>query len=92
MIDQYSLMLCLVPAETTIVLSEKVEKRKGIGLIPIGQPVSGVRTEGLKWDITPDMELSMLGLISSSNEALQQTVKITTPKPLIWCTSLTWAS
>ena len=87
LVDEFSLMACVKPGFTNIFLSKKNELAKGCGLIPIGESVSNIKTEGLMWDLTEDMELSMYGLISTSNEVVGEFVKIKTDRPLVWCTS-----
>ena len=80
-------MACIKPGVTTIYLSQKNELAKGCGLIPIGESVSNIETQGLMWDLSADMELSMYGLISTSNEVVGDCVKVKTERPLVWCTS-----
>ena len=81
-------MMIVKPGHTTITLSKEFETGKGVGLVPIGQPVSNVSTTGLKWDIVPEWELSMFGLISTSNETTSDKVEIKTEKSLVWCAAL----
>lgn len=69
LVDKYSLMI-LVKVGKTIVKPSQLEDSQGCGLIPIGGPVNQVRTEGLMWNLNLGQEMSMGGLISTSNQMI----------------------
>lgn len=55
------------------------------GLLPIGSAVQSVTTRGLKWDVTDQaMTFGLGGLVSTSNEIVEQFVSIETSQPLLW--------
>eukprot|EP00288_Rhodomonas_lens_P020160 CAMPEP_0177690750 /NCGR_PEP_ID=MMETSP0484_2-20121128/935_1 /TAXON_ID=354590 /ORGANISM="Rhodomonas lens, Strain RHODO" /LENGTH=290 /DNA_ID=CAMNT_0019201319 /DNA_START=227 /DNA_END=1096 /DNA_ORIENTATION=- len=53
------------------------------GLIPLGEPVANVQTQGLKWDLQ-GQAMSMTGLLSTSNRIRQPVVDVTCSGPLLW--------
>ncbi|GAW80306.1 thiamine pyrophosphokinase [Plasmodium gonderi] len=59
---------------------------KGCGILPIGAKCN-VKTEGLKYNLNNEY-LSFDKLISSSNEVLQNEVKVFNDSPVIWCSQL----
>jgi thiamine pyrophosphokinase len=87
LVDKYSIMT-LINVGKTIVRPSIHEERKGCGLIPVDGKVDQVKTEGLKWNLELGQEMSMGGLISTSNEIIADEVHIETDKPLVWSTSL----
>ena len=44
-------MMCLLPGLTEIKVNTGVEKLDGCGLIPLGNNVNKICTEGLKWNL-----------------------------------------
>lgn len=61
-------------------------ERCHIGLIPLGQPVSGVVTRGLKWDLDGQVDLAFGGLVSTSNTLAKANsiIHIFTARPLLF--------
>ncbi|MBW0494607.1 hypothetical protein O181_034322 [Austropuccinia psidii MF-1] len=55
------------------------------GILPIGVAAAVVTTRGLRWNLT-NTEVSMMGLLSTSNQVLEDTeiVEIITNQPVIW--------
>lgn len=53
------------------------------GLIPIGNKVANISTEGLKWNLHQN-ELKFGGLISSSNRTVTKSVNVVTSDPVLW--------
>jgi thiamine pyrophosphokinase len=60
------------------------------GLIPLGEPCPGIKTEGLKWNLDGSVLLAFGHLVSTSNKIAQGVyqVRISTPKPLLWTIEL----
>lgn len=59
------------------------------GLIPVGFPARSVTTKGLKWNLHAQaLSFGQHGLISTSNETVEQTVVIETTDPLLWTCEL----
>lgn len=57
------------------------------GLVPIGNQVPNVTTEGLRWNLSGQLlSFGKDGLISTSNEIIDSTVTIQTSHPLLWTT------
>ena len=57
------------------------------GLIPIGFPVEGISTSGLKWNLSKQ-ELTFGGLVSTSNQIVGEKIIVDTPNgSLLWTTS-----
>ena len=77
----------LRPGKHTVAVPGDLDREKcHVGLIPIGEPVSGVVTQGLKWDLDGTLELAFGKLVSTSNafSSESDTVQIVTPKPLLY--------
>ena len=57
-----------------------------VGLIPLGNPIPGIVTSGLKWNLDGNQELSFGKLISTSNTFEQgaDQVEIETKKKLLF--------
>lgn len=59
------------------------------GLIPIGKPVTCVSTGGLKWNLNAqELAFGKDGLVSSSNEIVEQVITVETSSPLLWTCEL----
>ncbi|KAK8794774.1 hypothetical protein WA158_001755 [Blastocystis sp. Blastoise] len=53
------------------------------GIVPFSEPIQHLTTKGLKWDLT-DFNMHYGGLISTSNEVIEEIVEIQTPSPFLW--------
>ncbi|RLN93426.1 hypothetical protein BBJ28_00023453 [Nothophytophthora sp. Chile5] len=60
------------------------------GLIPVAGTCKETTTSGLKWNLSPGMEMGFGGLISSSNHVddASEQVEVVASHPLIWTTKL----
>lgn len=59
------------------------------GLVPIGKPVQSVSTQGLKWNLDAhELSFGKDGLVSTSNEIVEQVVIVETSNPLLWTCEL----
>lgn len=56
---------------------------KVCGLLPFGAPSRNVVTKGLRWNLT-GQTLQMTSFLSSSNEALGNTVEVSVDDPIVW--------
>lgn len=54
------------------------------GLVPLGAPVAGVRTKGLRWNLDGHRLLSFGGLVSSSNFIEDNEILVEVSGPLLW--------
>ena len=93
LMDGDSLMMYLDVGLTKIVPSVRFERADGCGLIPLGHTAQKVCTSGLKWDVgdfekREGQEMSMYGLVSTSNSIVNDCVRVLTSHPIIWVTSL----
>lgn len=76
-------VVTLVPAGKTCITLDRSIEGSTCGLIPFAGPAI-VTTGGLKWNLK-NQRMSMGGLISSSNELLDDlTIEVETDHPLVW--------
>ena len=89
MVDEFSTMRLIPAGISEIHTSSTVESKDGCGLIPIGQPATRVETTGLKWDLGGDYgQMTMGGLVSTSNLIEKAMVTVDTDTPLVFTTTL----
>lgn len=87
-LEPSNLVLALSPGRHHISIDPSREGPT-CGLIPIGHPVQTVSTEGLRWNLDEQsLSYGNGGLVSSSNEVLEQTFVVETSHPLIWTLEL----
>ena len=53
------------------------------GLVPLGSSVDNITTRGLKWNLS-NGALRFGGLVSTSNELVDEQVQVETPEPLLF--------
>jgi len=87
LISDHSLAYVLRPGRHTIERNMEVEDGT-CGLIPIGGRCDHVRTTGLRWNLNGERTLEFGGLLSSSNQIIDEQVTIETSSPLLWTTGL----
>lgn len=92
LMDENSLMLYLEAGENIIKRSKKYESTKGVGLIPLGDKVEKIQTQGLKYNMgnseDPISSLDFKDRISTSNEIVDELVKITISDPVLFSTTI----
>ncbi|PFH37016.1 hypothetical protein BESB_034740 [Besnoitia besnoiti] len=89
--------LCfLVPRGRSRVIPSQLLVTRQCALVPFGSTVSGVTTEGLRWNLHPEMQLKFGEFISTSNQILpevlagardaegEEGISIYTELPLLW--------
>lgn len=81
-----SVIFLLPPGKHIIQRNKKFEKVK-CGIIPIGEPCRQITTNGLKWNLK-GQELKFGGLVSTSNEFLNDTAIVENSNPVLWSTNL----
>ena len=90
--DENSLMVYLEAGENIIKRSKKYESTKGVGLIPLGDKVEKIQTQGLKYNMgnseDPISSLDFKDRISTSNEIVDELVKITISDPVLFSTTI----
>jgi thiamine pyrophosphokinase len=86
LMGKHSVAFALGPGRHRIICDRELESG-GCGLIPIFAPCARVTTRGLRWDLQ-ESELRFGGLVSSSNEVMDDEVWITTDQPLLWTANL----
>ena len=77
----------LKPGKHTVLIPSDLNRSDcHVGLIPVGEPVSGVVTRGLKWDLDGTLDLAFGKLVSTSNAFAPEaeSVEIITVKPLLF--------
>ena len=67
-ISSHSLEWLLQPGQHTIQIPHKHRDQLHCGLIPLGEPCSNIKTEGLKWNLNPQDILAFGTLVSTSNK------------------------
>ena len=83
LISQHSLAFLLPRGSNLVEPDPKIEDGS-CGLIPLGSVVEGVCTSGLKWNLDGGKPLEFGSLVSSSNEFVASSVRIDTPRPVLW--------
>ena len=86
MFDNQNVVTVLKPGHNTIKLSTKVEGRKGCGLVPFTL-CHQISTTGLKYNMGPTYAFKTLEFgefLSTSNEAISDTIVVDTSDPLMW--------
>ena len=75
----------LSPGDHSIHLPRTSVENLHCGLIPLGEPCSGVKTSGFKWNLQGDQTLAFGQLVSTSNRFAKGCEKATvvTSKPLL---------
>ena len=68
MISSHSVDWLLQPGQHTIQIPPEDRDQLHCGLIPLGEPCSNIKTEGLKWNINPQDTLAFGTLVSTSNK------------------------
>lgn len=81
LLDEKNLLTWVYPKDKGII-PPKQWSRRTCGLLPIAGPVRHIKSKGLKWDV--DFSLSMDGIVSSSNEIVDDTIHIETSDPVLW--------
>jgi thiamine pyrophosphokinase len=51
LVNENSMATCLMPGKNEYRKSEKFEKIKGVGIVPLGEKVGSVKTVGFKWNL-----------------------------------------
>ncbi|KFG52865.1 thiamin pyrophosphokinase, catalytic domain-containing protein [Toxoplasma gondii FOU] len=96
LLGEDSLCFLVSKGRTRVIPSDLLITRQ-CALIPCGEAVSGVTTEGLRWNLTPDMRLNFGEFISTSNQISEEVlasaknrtdascgVSIDAGTPLLW--------
>ncbi|KEP62714.1 UNVERIFIED_CONTAM: thiamin pyrophosphokinase, catalytic domain-containing protein [Hammondia hammondi] len=96
LLGEDSLCFLVSKGRTRVIPSDLLITRQ-CALIPCGEAVSGVTTEGLRWNLTPDMRLNFGEFISTSNQISEEVlasaknrtdascgVSIDAATPLLW--------
>lgn len=87
-LDSHNASVVLPTGSHQIVVHPTIEGPT-CGLVPIGQRVDTVSTEGLRWNLdSRRMNFGTGGLVSTSNCVVESTVRVKTSQPLLWTIEL----
>lgn len=92
LMDENNMVIYLEAGENIIRPSKKYESSKGVGLIPIGNKVEKIKTQGLKYNMgnkgDPESSLDFSRTISVANEIVGDEVRVNNSHPVLFCTTL----
>ncbi len=90
MFDNQNIISVLKPGHNILKLSKKVEGKIGCGLVPLTQ-CHKITTNGLKYNMGPTQPCKSLEFgefISTSNQAVSDTIMVDSSDPLLWTSTI----